>query len=89
MFCSMDERKFERHSFEERDPQMPTLGTRVRRGPDWMWKEQDNYGPGTVIAHSNEGIFRYIMCYKNIVDFTYKGLLNCFLSIGGFVKTPP
>ncbi|XP_078314706.1 uncharacterized protein LOC111131205 isoform X1 [Crassostrea virginica] len=54
MLCSMDERKFEKHSFEERDPQMPTLGTRVRRGPDWMWKEQDNYGPGTVIAHSNE-----------------------------------
>ena len=82
MFCSMDGWTSNGHSFEERDPQMLTLGTRVRRGPDWMWKEQDNYGPGTVIAHSNEGVFSFIMYDKNIVYFTYKCLLNCFVSIG-------
>ena len=26
------------------------IGTRVRRGPDWKWKEQDKHGLGTVIA---------------------------------------
>ena len=68
MFCSMDGWKSTGHSFEERDPQMPTLGTRVRRGPDWKWEEQDNYEPGTVIAHSNEGVFSYIMYNKIIED---------------------
>ena len=38
MFCSMDEWKSKRHSLEERDSHMPTLGTRVRRGPDWKWE---------------------------------------------------
>lgn len=28
------------------------LGTRVVRGPDWKWKNQDTEGPGTVIQHS-------------------------------------
>ena len=27
------------------------LGTRVTRGPDWEWAEQDAQGPGTVINH--------------------------------------
>lgn len=30
------------------------LGTRVVRGPDWTWEDQDGHGPGTVI-HNDEG----------------------------------
>ena len=32
---------------------MPNIGTRVRRGPDWKWQNQDGGGSGTVIGHSN------------------------------------
>ncbi|XP_061194921.1 uncharacterized protein LOC133203068 [Saccostrea echinata] len=35
---------------EKKDPCMPDLGSRVKRGPDWMWENQDGYGPGTVIG---------------------------------------
>ncbi|XP_078314482.1 uncharacterized protein LOC111131493 isoform X2 [Crassostrea virginica] len=38
--------------FQERDLNMPHVGTRVRRGPDWQWKNQDGRGPGTVVGHS-------------------------------------
>nr|XP_022332696.1 uncharacterized protein LOC111130207 [Crassostrea virginica] len=38
--------------FQERDLNMPHVGTRVRRGPDWKWKNQDGRGPGTVVGHS-------------------------------------
>ncbi|XP_034324656.2 uncharacterized protein [Magallana gigas] len=41
-------------TFEERDPRMPPMGTRVKRGRDWKWKFQDRFGPGTVIGHSRE-----------------------------------
>ncbi|XP_067666498.1 uncharacterized protein [Haliotis asinina] len=30
---------------------LPPLGTRVERGPDWKWGNQDADGPGTVINH--------------------------------------
>ncbi|XP_048737688.2 uncharacterized protein LOC125652501 isoform X2 [Ostrea edulis] len=36
----------------EYNSQMPPVGTRVRRGPDWRWGNQDQYGPGTVVSHS-------------------------------------
>uniref|UniRef100_K1S6Q6 Putative E3 ubiquitin-protein ligase HERC2 n=1 Tax=Magallana gigas TaxID=29159 RepID=K1S6Q6_MAGGI len=36
---------------EERNPLMPPLGSRVKRGRDWIWNDQDGYGPGTVIMH--------------------------------------
>uniref|UniRef100_A0A8W8I5Z5 MIB/HERC2 domain-containing protein n=1 Tax=Magallana gigas TaxID=29159 RepID=A0A8W8I5Z5_MAGGI len=38
--------------FQERNPQMPPLGSRVKRGRDWRYENQDDYGPGTVIGHS-------------------------------------
>nr|XP_019922789.2 uncharacterized protein LOC105328252 [Crassostrea gigas] len=38
--------------FQERNQHMPTVGTRVRRGPDWEWKNQDGQGAGTVVGHS-------------------------------------
>ncbi|XP_046350586.1 uncharacterized protein LOC124131384 isoform X2 [Haliotis rufescens] len=30
------------------------LGTRVCRGPDWKWGDQDSGGPGTVVNHAKE-----------------------------------
>ncbi|XP_062613171.1 uncharacterized protein LOC134274944 [Saccostrea cucullata] len=39
---------------QERDPNMPHLGTRVRRGPDWKWDDQDNHQPGTVTGHPKQ-----------------------------------
>uniref|UniRef100_K1PBY9 Uncharacterized protein n=1 Tax=Magallana gigas TaxID=29159 RepID=K1PBY9_MAGGI len=40
---------------EEKYPQMPRLGSRVRRGRDWRYDDHDNYGPGTVVGHLKEG----------------------------------
>ncbi|XP_046572271.1 uncharacterized protein LOC124280404 isoform X2 [Haliotis rubra] len=34
---------------------LPPLGSRVVRGPDWMWGDQDSQGPGTVINHDADG----------------------------------
>ncbi|XP_048737053.2 uncharacterized protein LOC125652125 isoform X2 [Ostrea edulis] len=39
---------------EKSNPYMPHLGTRVKRGPDWKWKNQDWHGPGTVIGYSKK-----------------------------------
>ncbi|XP_062586119.1 uncharacterized protein LOC134247758 isoform X2 [Saccostrea cucullata] len=41
-------------AFQERDPRMPPLGSRVKRGRDWMWNNQDSNAPGTVIGHHKE-----------------------------------
>jgi len=40
---------------ESKKSNLPTVGARVRRGPDWHWNEQDSYGPGTVIGHHPNG----------------------------------
>ncbi|XP_025076928.1 uncharacterized protein LOC112553731 [Pomacea canaliculata] len=36
------------------------LGTRVVRGPDWKWKNQDTDGAGTVIQHDKENNWIYV-----------------------------
>lgn len=41
-------------AYEERDPRMPSLGSRVKRGRDWKYPDQDKFGPGTVIGHSKK-----------------------------------
>lgn len=46
-------------AYEERDPRMPSLGSRVIRGRDWEYPNQDNFGTGTVIGHSKDGKYRY------------------------------
>ena len=38
---------------------MPTLGTRVRRGPDWTQDNQDSEGPGTIVGHGDHGTLIY------------------------------
>lgn len=32
---------------------LPPLGSRVRRGPDWKWANQDQGGAGTVVGHAS------------------------------------
>ena len=32
----------------------PPVGTRVRRGPDWRYGNQDSGGPGTIIGHQEQ-----------------------------------
>ncbi|XP_065943564.1 uncharacterized protein [Magallana gigas] len=58
LFCSNHNIKIEvnveMEMFKETNPRMPTLGSRVRRGRDWQWGNQDNMGPGTVIGHYKE-----------------------------------
>lgn len=59
MYCSyadlLKEIEDEQELYKERDPNMPPLGSRVKRGRDWQWGDQDKYGPGTVIGHSKNG----------------------------------
>lgn len=59
VFCSNNDENIEvvdeMEIFKEIYPQMPTLGSRVRRGRDWNWGNQDTLGPGTVIGHYKEG----------------------------------
>ena len=44
--------------YEERDTRLPSLGSRVRRGRDWHFSDQDNLGPGTVIGHCKKSEYR-------------------------------
>ncbi|XP_046350608.2 uncharacterized protein LOC124131392 [Haliotis rufescens] len=39
---------------ESENPVLPALGTRVVRGPDWKWDNQDTDGVGTVINHIHD-----------------------------------
>ncbi|XP_061168823.1 E3 ubiquitin-protein ligase MIB2-like [Saccostrea echinata] len=41
--------------FVERYSDMPSIGTRVKRGPDWEWGNIDGRGSGTVVGHSRVG----------------------------------
>lgn len=46
-----------------RNPINPSirLGTRVRRGPNWHWKNQDSNMAGTVIGEDNDGnTYKYL-----------------------------
>ncbi|KAL3867076.1 hypothetical protein ACJMK2_044309 [Sinanodonta woodiana] len=48
------------NEFKECDPNMPPLGTRVVRGPNWRWDIQDSNGHGTVIGHEPRGLKGWI-----------------------------
>lgn len=57
--CSMndilEEIEDEQDLYNERDHNMPPLGSMVRRGRDWQWGDQDRFGPGTIVGHSKKG----------------------------------
>lgn len=62
MYQPIDENTQEENdAYEERDPRMPSLGSRVKRGRDWRYPDQDKFGPGTVIGHSKRGT-SYFIC---------------------------
>ena len=49
-------RALEANYYGESDNQaLLPVGTRVRRGPDWCYKDTDQNGPGTVIGHQLDG----------------------------------
>lgn len=54
---------------------LPPLGTRVTRGPDWHWGNQDTEGPGTIINHYDKhgGGKRndHFYCLKRLVSFLF------------------
>lgn len=39
------------------------VGLRVRRGKDWMWGDQDEFGTGTVIGHKSRGKLGYLIFF--------------------------
>lgn len=39
---------------ESRNNSFPPVGTRVRRGPDWKYGNQDSERVGTIIGHAEE-----------------------------------
>lgn len=45
---------------------LPPLGSRVVRGPDWMWDNQDSGLPGTVYNHGQEGGRTYKLSFRNL-----------------------
>ncbi|XP_062596397.1 uncharacterized protein LOC134257816 [Saccostrea cucullata] len=52
-----DEAEFgasDEEEFKERYSTMPCIGTRVRRGKDWEWGDQDSNEVGTVVGHSTQ-----------------------------------
>ncbi|KAL3867394.1 hypothetical protein ACJMK2_044600 [Sinanodonta woodiana] len=44
-------KSYEKYHIEIPDVNLPPLGSRVRRGPDWDKDSQDGNGPGTVVGH--------------------------------------
>nr|XP_022335016.1 uncharacterized protein LOC111131672 [Crassostrea virginica] len=46
-----NEQSLERSLYVERDPELPPIGTRVRRGPSWPYTNQDSHVAGTIIGH--------------------------------------
>ena len=51
--------------FVEKFTTLPKLGTRVRRGPDWSFDNQDCDGPGTIVGHGDSGMI-YIIIRKMV-----------------------
>lgn len=61
-------------SFEdlnESNPQMPPIGSRVRKGPEWKWKNQDQDGVGTVIGHGSNGWIKVEWDCSNMGEYRY------------------
>lgn len=54
VYGDIDEDKDD-ENFKERYSTMPCVGTRVRRGRDWRYENQDSKGVGTVIGHTDRG----------------------------------
>ncbi|XP_062596394.1 E3 ubiquitin-protein ligase Ufd4-like [Saccostrea cucullata] len=51
MFVYLNEEHLEKEVYTERSDLLLAPGTRVRRGPNWHYDNQDSNGPGTVTGH--------------------------------------
>lgn len=59
-------------NFKERYSTMPCVGTRVRRGRDWHYGNQDSKGIGTVIGHGDHvGVILVEWDNGQIFDYRY------------------
>ncbi|KAL4227211.1 hypothetical protein ACF0H5_012657 [Mactra antiquata] len=49
---------------------LPKLGSRVRRGPDWEFDDQDASGPGTVVGYCSNGknFRKYSLLLKRLIQ---------------------
>ena len=68
--------------YQERDTNMPPLGTRVKRGRDWKWGDQDINGPGTVIGHLRQGTKMNINMLQeyDFIVYVHVSTGGCFFS---------
>lgn len=67
----------EEHTTSEHDPDLPPLGTRVRRGPGWHYPDyQDDHGAGTVCSHGRSGMVwvEWDNTHRNC--YNYKGTIR-------------
>ncbi|XP_062596393.1 uncharacterized protein LOC134257807 [Saccostrea cucullata] len=55
-----DEESMEECEYRGRDSRLPPPGTRVRRGPNWHYNDQDSNGPGTIIGHWTRDAWVYV-----------------------------
>ncbi|XP_078313411.1 uncharacterized protein LOC111117584 isoform X3 [Crassostrea virginica] len=65
--------------FKEKYTTVPTLGTRVRRGPDWTQDNQDSEGPGTIVGHGDHEGLVYIQWDSGMLSlygYGYKGIYD-------------
>ena len=53
-----------------RDPSLLPVGSRVRRGRDWEWGDQDEWGAGTVIEHLINGWL--VVKWDTGITFNYR-----------------
>lgn len=70
---------------QKRYASMPCIGTRVRRGKDWQYGNQDSYGVGTVTGHCDQGKFTFSQISAKVVFYS-KFLLLYILDMGYFLE---
>ncbi|KAH3835555.1 hypothetical protein DPMN_108908 [Dreissena polymorpha] len=51
--------------FLNKNHAFPVIGSRERRGPDVTFEYQDNFGPGTAVAHSAYGLTYFCRMSSN------------------------
>ncbi|XP_067666507.1 uncharacterized protein [Haliotis asinina] len=66
-----DEKPSDFHNVHEVSD-LPPLGTRVVRGPDWQYENQDCEGPGTIVNHANDRYMLWVLWDFNGHCFRYR-----------------
>lgn len=50
---------------------VPKVGTRVRRGHHWIYKNQDCEGAGTIVGHGESGMLIKLLFHVIIILLNY------------------